>query len=68
MGGVYLMKTHPYRIGRFNFVTKPHIAFTVDFLAMAIAALICAWFNPFHLLYCVGFVALTVASYRERIW
>jgi hypothetical protein len=69
MGGLFIMKTmYRYRVSRFRFVTKLHIAFTMGCLAMAIAALVCALFNPFHLLYFVGFAAIAIASYRERIW
>ncbi|MDR1200873.1 MAG: hypothetical protein LBL58_04465 [Tannerellaceae bacterium] len=62
------MKTHPYRIGRFNFITKLHAAVTIACLAMAIALLICAFFNPYHLIYGIGSIALTIASYKEKLW
>jgi hypothetical protein len=62
------MKTHQYKIGRFRFATKLHIAFTATCMVMAITALVCALFNPFHLLYAGGFVALTMATYKEQSW
>jgi hypothetical protein len=62
------MKTHQYNIGRFRFATKLHIAFTVTCMVIAITALVCAFFNPFHLLYAGGFTALAIASYKEKLW
>lgn len=62
------MKTHQYKIGRLRFVSKWHISFTAVCAVMGVISLVCALFNPVHLLYAGGFTALTVASYHEKIW
>jgi hypothetical protein len=37
-------------------------------MVMAITALVCALFNPFHLLYAGGFTAAAIAAYKEKLW